>query len=94
MPWALTTFGPDGALIVMNDFPLPLMKPGVPFAVTYWPTIVPLSLIPNAVEDMLPLGLNDLQLAPAQGERIAVAVAADHRAGGVGREGHAPWSIR
>ena len=62
MPWALTTFGPDGALIVMKDLPLTLMNPGVPFAVTNWPTIVPLSLIPNAVEDMLPLGMKVFSL--------------------------------
>ena len=47
MPWALTVFGPEGALIVMNDLPLTRMNPGVAVEVTYWPTIVPWSLIPK-----------------------------------------------
>ena len=29
MPWALTVFGPDGALIVMVVLPLTRMNPGV-----------------------------------------------------------------
>ena len=57
MPWALTMFGPDGALIVMDDLPLTRMNPGVAVAVTYWPTIVPLSLIPKATADVPPVGM-------------------------------------
>ena len=35
MPWALTVFGPEGALIVMYDLPLTRMNPGVAVEVTY-----------------------------------------------------------
>ena len=32
---ALTVFGPDGALIVMNELPFTRMNPGVAVDVTY-----------------------------------------------------------
>ena len=51
MPWALTMSGPDGALIVVSVVPF-RMKPGVvSAAVVYWPTIMPLSLIPKAIAE-------------------------------------------
>ena len=56
MPCALTTFGPEGALIVTYDLAFKRMNPGVAVEVTYWPTIVPLSLIPKAIAENPRLG--------------------------------------
>ena len=69
MPWALTMFGPDGALIVMVDLPLSRMNPGVASPVVYWPTIVPLSLMPKAVADVPPLGMKVFTLPRDRGTR-------------------------
>ena len=58
MPWALTVFGPDGALIVTYVLPLTRMNPGVsPAALVYWPTIWPPSLMPKAVAADPPVGM-------------------------------------
>src|SRR5438552_1476233 len=64
MPWALTTFGPEGALTVMKTLPPVAMKPGWTAPLVYWPTITPRSLIPKASADDPPVGMNAFKGPP------------------------------
>ena len=88
MPWALTMFGPEGALIVMNDLPLTRMNPGVAVDGDVLTDDRPVVVDPEGDRGRAAVGDEGLHLAVGEEERVPVAVGAHHGAGGVDPEGH------